>query len=62
MTYSVPSLSCPMRLFCNFRDELLNYLRPFAQEGRVVREEDVREFFETKTQAAKGEETNSVLM
>lgn len=51
-----------MRLFCNFRDELLNYLRPFAQEGRVVREEDVREFFETKTQAAKGEETNSVLM
>lgn len=32
----------------------MNYLRPFAQEGRIVREEDVREFFEAKTQAAKG--------
>jgi hypothetical protein len=28
----------------------MNYLRPFAQEGRIVREEDVRGFFEAKTQ------------
>lgn len=32
----------------------MTYLRPFAQEGRIVREEDVREFFETKAQAARG--------
>jgi len=36
------------------RDELISYFRPFAQEGRVVQEEDVREFFEAKAQEAKG--------
>ncbi|GJJ13276.1 hypothetical protein Clacol_007527 [Clathrus columnatus] len=30
------------------RDELISYLRPFAQEGRIVREEDIRCFFESK--------------
>jgi E3 ubiquitin-protein ligase UBR7 len=29
------------------RDDLLAYLRPFAQEGRIVGEADVRQFFET---------------
>ncbi|KAK2460000.1 hypothetical protein APHAL10511_008006 [Amanita phalloides] len=31
--------------FNAMRDELVNYLRPFAQEGRVVSESDVRSFF-----------------
>ncbi|KIJ49242.1 hypothetical protein M422DRAFT_28192 [Sphaerobolus stellatus SS14] len=41
----------------NMRDELISYLRPFAEEGRVVREEDVKEFFEAKAQAAKEQTT-----
>lgn len=36
-----------IRAFNDMRDDLLAYLRPFAQEGRVVGEADVREFFET---------------
>jgi E3 ubiquitin-protein ligase UBR7 len=28
------------------RDDLVAYLRPFAQEGKVVNENDVKEFFE----------------
>ncbi|KAF8587623.1 hypothetical protein K439DRAFT_1385634 [Ramaria rubella] len=43
-----------IRAYNAMRDELMVYLRPFAQEGRVVREEDVREFFETKAQEALG--------
>jgi hypothetical protein len=27
------------------RDDLVKFLRPFAQEGKEVREEDVRTFF-----------------
>ncbi|KIJ42428.1 hypothetical protein M422DRAFT_48265 [Sphaerobolus stellatus SS14] len=37
----------------NMRDELISYLRPFAEEGRVVREEDIKEFCEAKAQAVK---------
>jgi len=49
------SLFFPLRLMLTVahRDELMTYLRPFAQEGRVVREEDVREFFETKSQVLR---------
>lgn len=32
------------------RDNLLAYLRPFAQEGKVVSQEDVTAFFETLKQ------------
>ena len=28
-------------------DNLLEYLRPFAQEGKIVEEADVTQFFET---------------
>ncbi|KAG6833147.1 hypothetical protein H0H87_010861 [Tephrocybe sp. NHM501043] len=35
------------------RDNLVKYLRPFAQEGKVVSETDVREFFASLTEAAK---------
>lgn len=28
------------------RDDLVKYLRPFAQEGKVVNEADVKSFFE----------------
>ncbi|EJD40781.1 hypothetical protein AURDEDRAFT_69651 [Auricularia subglabra TFB-10046 SS5] len=36
------------RLFNHLRDDLASFLRPFASEGRVVGEEDVRAFFERK--------------
>lgn len=35
------------------RDDLVNFLRPFAQDGKVVDETDVRDFFATLTEAAK---------
>ncbi|KAG1725877.1 uncharacterized protein EDB91DRAFT_1167056 [Suillus paluster] len=35
-----------IRAFNDMRDDLLAYLRPFAQEGRIVGEADVKEFFE----------------
>jgi len=35
-----------IRAFNEMRDNLLNYLRPFAQEGKVVSEQDVAAFFE----------------
>jgi hypothetical protein len=38
-----------MRLFS--RDDLKNFLRPFAQEGREVEEMDVRRFFEARETA-----------
>ncbi len=34
-----------------YRDELLQFLRPFAEEGKVVGETDVRQFFEEKMEA-----------
>jgi E3 ubiquitin-protein ligase UBR7 len=33
--------------FNAMRDELVQYLRPFAQEGKVVSEADVRTFFDS---------------
>ncbi|KAF8625682.1 hypothetical protein AX15_005257 [Amanita polypyramis BW_CC] len=36
--------------FNNMRNELVNYLRPFAQEGKVVSESDVRSFFDSLTE------------
>jgi E3 ubiquitin-protein ligase UBR7 len=35
------------------RDDLKDFLRPFAQEGREVAELDVRRFFEARTEAAR---------
>lgn len=37
------------------RDDLLAYLRPFAQEGKVVSEEDVTAFFEALKEGKKGD-------
>jgi hypothetical protein len=34
------------------RDDLKNFLRPFAQEGREVQEMDVRRFFEARAEVA----------
>ncbi|KAG6890333.1 hypothetical protein C0992_002316 [Termitomyces sp. T32_za158] len=39
--------------FNGMRDDLVKYLRPFAQEGKVVSENDVRDFFASLTEAAK---------
>jgi E3 ubiquitin-protein ligase UBR7 len=36
------------------RDDLLAYLRPFAQEGRIVSEADVRLFFESLREGQDG--------
>lgn len=36
-----------------FRDDLKNFLRPFAQEGREVAEVDVRRFFEARAEVAR---------
>ena len=36
-----------------FSDDLIKYLRPFAEEGKVVNESDVREFFASLTAGAK---------
>lgn len=36
-----------------YRDGLKSFLRPFAQDGKVVNESDVREFFESLKEAAK---------
>ncbi|KAA1472622.1 hypothetical protein DENSPDRAFT_838947 [Dentipellis sp. KUC8613] len=35
-----------IRAFNNMRDDLVQFLRPFAQEGKVVAEEDIRAFFD----------------
>ena len=40
------------------RDNLVEYLRPFAQEGQVVKEADVRSFFETLSESAKQRRSN----
>ncbi|KAF9479826.1 hypothetical protein BDN70DRAFT_806372 [Pholiota conissans] len=39
--------------FNEMRDDLVKFLRPFAQDGKVVNETDVREFFASLTEAAK---------
>ncbi|KZP23381.1 hypothetical protein FIBSPDRAFT_786274 [Athelia psychrophila] len=43
-----------LRAFNEMRDGLMDYLRPFAAEGRVVGEEDVRAFFEEKERQRGG--------
>ena len=35
------------------RDDLLSYLRPFAEEGKVVGDADIRQFFEEKQEAMR---------
>ncbi|KAH8103375.1 hypothetical protein BXZ70DRAFT_725530 [Cristinia sonorae] len=42
-----------IRAFNEMRDELMNHLRPFAQEGKEVTEADIRGFFEAKMAATK---------
>ncbi|KAI0041484.1 hypothetical protein FA95DRAFT_1565342 [Auriscalpium vulgare] len=42
-----------IRAFNDMRDDLVQFLRPFAQNGKAVSEEDVRAFFEAKTEAAR---------
>jgi len=42
-----------IRAFNDMRDGLVQYLRPFAQEGKVVSEADVRAFFEARLEAAR---------
>ncbi|KAI0055286.1 hypothetical protein BV25DRAFT_1873175 [Artomyces pyxidatus] len=42
-----------IRAFNDMRDDLVQFLRPFAQEGKVVAEEDVRAFFDQRTEAAR---------
>ncbi|EJD07863.1 uncharacterized protein FOMMEDRAFT_130921 [Fomitiporia mediterranea MF3/22] len=44
-----------IRAFNEMRDELLSYLRPFAQEGKVVNEADIRAFFEEKKEARRAQ-------
>lgn len=39
--------------FNDMRDELVQYLRPFALEGKVVADTDVRAFFDAKLEAAR---------
>jgi len=39
--------------FQEMRNDLMNFLRPFAQEGKVVRESDVRGFFESLKENSK---------
>ncbi|OJA16444.1 hypothetical protein AZE42_03811 [Rhizopogon vesiculosus] len=43
-----------IRAFNDMRDDLLAYLRPFAQEGRIVSEADVRLFFESLREGQRG--------
>jgi E3 ubiquitin-protein ligase UBR7 len=43
-----------IRAFNDMRDDLLAYLRPFAQEGRIVGEADVRQFFEALHESKHG--------
>ncbi|KAF8228424.1 hypothetical protein L208DRAFT_1403929 [Tricholoma matsutake] len=43
--------------FNGMRDGLINYLRPFAQQGKVVNEADVRGFFASLSEAAKNRPT-----
>ncbi|TFY78570.1 hypothetical protein EWM64_g5436, partial [Hericium alpestre] len=43
-----------VRAFNNMRDELVQFLRPFAEGGTVVAEADIRTFFEEKRAAEAG--------
>lgn len=41
-----------------FRDDLVKYLRPFAQEGKVVNEADVKSFFERMVEEKRASRKN----
>ncbi|KAG8930143.1 hypothetical protein FRC02_004582 [Tulasnella sp. 418] len=40
-----------IRAFNEMRDDLMNYLRPFAEQGKVVSSNDINEFFEMRKAA-----------
>ncbi|PAV18042.1 metaphase-anaphase transition [Pyrrhoderma noxium] len=44
-----------IRAFNEMRDELLSYLRPFAEGGKVVNEADIRAFFAEKEELRRAE-------
>ena len=54
-TYLLLYVPMPTFIFSNHQcsDDLIKFLRPFAQEGKVVNESDVTSFFATLTEAAK---------
>ena len=37
------------------RDDLVKFLRPFAKDGKIVSESDVRAFFATLSEGRKGD-------
>ncbi|VDB99561.1 unnamed protein product [Peniophora sp. CBMAI 1063] len=41
-----------IRAFNDMRDELMSYLRPFAEQGKAVGEEDINRFFEARKSGA----------
>ncbi|EIM83733.1 uncharacterized protein STEHIDRAFT_170246 [Stereum hirsutum FP-91666 SS1] len=43
-----------IRAFNDMRDSLVSFLRPFAQQGKIVAEDDIRGFFEEKRQGQGG--------
>ena len=45
--------ACYHSLIFRLRDDLIKYLRPFAQEGKVVNESDIRDFFASLSEATK---------
>ena len=53
MRYVVDYVSRGIQIQLLSRDDLKNFLRPFAQEGREVAEVDVRRFFEARAEAAR---------
>ncbi|EGN94427.1 hypothetical protein SERLA73DRAFT_114653 [Serpula lacrymans var. lacrymans S7.3] len=42
-----------IRAFNDMRDDLIKYLRPFAQQGKVVNDADVKSFFETLKESTR---------
>jgi len=42
-----------IRAFMNMRDDLMQYLRPFAAEGREVNENDIQAFFDARLERKK---------
>ena len=54
---SVLSFPCLFKITNNetVSDDLIKFLRPFAQEGKVVNESDVTDFFATLMEASKTE-------
>lgn len=41
------------------RDDLVKFLRPFAQNGKVVNDSDVKEFFASLTEDRKKAQINN---